>query len=116
MQVNKLYVGNLPYSVTKSQLEELFSQHGQVQSVTIIEGKGFGFVEMSSPEEAEAAKTALDGTDLEGRSMKVDEARPPKKREHRGGGGGFRLGGGGGGRGGYGGGGGRGRGPRRGGF
>ncbi len=88
MQSSKLYVGNLPYSVNKAQLEELFAQHGQVQSVTIIEGKGFGFVEMSSPAEAEATKAALDGTDLEGRALKVDEARPPKKRDFRGGGGG----------------------------
>ncbi len=97
MQSNKLYVGNLPYSVAKDQLQELFSSHGAVQSVTIIEGKGFGFVEMSSPTEAEAAKTALDGTDFEGRTMKVDEARPPKSRDRgdrggfsRGDGGGFR--------------------------
>ena len=95
MQVSKLYVGNLTYSVTKEQLQELFAAHGQVQSVTVIEGKGFGFVEMSSPAEAEAAKTALDGTDFQGRTLKVDEARPPKKRDDRGGGGGFRRGGGG---------------------
>lgn len=83
MQSSKLYVGNLPYSVTKTQLEELFASHGQVQSVTVIEGKGFAFVEMSSPAEAEAAKAALDGTDLGGRAIKVDEARPPKKRDDR---------------------------------
>ena len=100
MQGSKLYVGNLTYSVTKEQLEQLFSSHGSVQSVTILEGKGFGFVEMSSPSEAEAAKAALDGTDFEGRTMKVDEARPPRSRDDRdrggfrggrgGGGGGFR--------------------------
>lgn len=92
MQSSKLYVGNLPYSVTKEQLGELFMAHGQVQNVTIIEGKGFGFVEMSSPEEAEAAKNALNGTDLQGRTLKIDEARPPQKRTHSGGG--FRHGGG----------------------
>ncbi|MBM3251339.1 MAG: RNA-binding protein [Candidatus Omnitrophica bacterium] len=92
MQSSKLYVGNLDYGVTKDQLKDLFAAHGEVKSVTIIEGKGFGFVEMSSPQEAEAAKAALDGTDLQGRSLKVDEARPPKPRE---GGGGFRQGGGG---------------------
>jgi RNA recognition motif-containing protein len=91
MQGSKLYVGNLSYSVNKDQLGELFAAHGEVKSVTIIEGKGFGFVEMSSPQEAEAAKAALDGTDLQGRSLKIDEARPPKQRE----GGSFRHGGGG---------------------
>lgn len=97
MQVSKMYVGNLPYSVNKAQLEELFSKYGQVQSVTIIEGKGFGFVEMSSPAEAEAAQSALNGTDFQGRPLKIDEARPPKKRDDRRGGGfgGFRQGGGG---------------------
>jgi len=89
MQVSKLYVGNLKYSVTKEQLEELFANHGTVQNVTVLEGKGFGFVEMSSPSEAEAAKSALDGTDFEGRTLKVDEARPPKKRDYDRGGGGF---------------------------
>jgi len=86
-------VGNLAYSINKGQLEELFSKHGQVQSVTVMDGKGFGFVEMSSSSEAEAAKDALNGTDLQGRTLKVDEARPPKKRGHRDGGG-FRQGGG----------------------
>ncbi len=59
MEGNKLYVGNLNYSVNEDQLKELFENHGTVQSVNIIEGKGFGFVEMSSNEEAEAAKAAL---------------------------------------------------------
>ncbi len=80
MQGSKLYVGNLSYSVTKEQLEELFSNHGEVKEVNIIEGRGFGFVEMSSPSEAEKAKEALDGSDLEGRTLKVDEARPPRER------------------------------------
>jgi RNA recognition motif-containing protein len=88
MQGSKLYVGNLGYSVTSDQLEELFAAHGTVRQVTVIEGKGFGFVEMSSPAEAEKAKEALDSTDFKGRTLKVDEARPPRERERRGGGGG----------------------------
>jgi RNA recognition motif-containing protein len=80
MQSNKLYVGNLSYSVTDKQLEELFSQYGQIKEVTIIGSKGFGFVEMSDTAEAEKAKEALDGTSFEGRTLKVDEARPRKER------------------------------------
>ena len=83
MQGSKLYVGNLNYAVTSDELKELFGEHGQVQSVNIIEGRGFGFVEMSSSEEAEKAKEALDGNDFKGRTLKIDEARPPKKRQHR---------------------------------
>jgi RNA recognition motif-containing protein len=83
MQVSKLYVGNLSYSVTNAQLEELFSNHGEVKEVRIIEGKGFGFVEMSDVADAEKAKEALDGTDFEGRTIKVDEARPPRERDDR---------------------------------
>jgi len=88
MQGSKLYVGNLSYSITKSQLEELFSAHGEVVQVNIIEGRGFGFVEMAEPAQAESAKEALDGTDFEGRTLKVDEARPPQKKSRGGGGGG----------------------------
>ena len=80
MEGSKLYVGNLKYSITNDQLKELFSAHGEVKSVNIIEGKGFGFVEMSSPEEAEKAKDALNDTDLDGRPLKIDEARPPRPR------------------------------------
>ena len=83
MQVSKLYVGNLSYSVTSQQLQELFSQHGQVKDVRIIDGKGFGFVEMSETSEAEAAKDALDGTEYEGRTIRVDEARPQKQNNNR---------------------------------
>lgn len=83
MQGSKLYVGNLGYTVTNEQLQELFSNHGEVKQVNIIEGKGFGFVEMSNSEEAEKAKEGLNGTDFEGRSLRVDEARPPKDRERR---------------------------------
>ena len=81
MQGSKLYVGNLSYSVTSEELEELFSGHGKVKQVNIIQGRGFGFVEMSSPSEAEKAKEALNGSDFKGRSLKVDEARPPRSRE-----------------------------------
>jgi RNA recognition motif-containing protein len=82
MEGSTLYVGNLTYSVNEEQLEELFSNYGDVKEVRIIERKGFGFVEMSSPEEAEKAKEALNETVFEGRTMRVDEARPPRpKRE-----------------------------------
>ena len=80
MQGSKLYVGNLVYSVTNEQLKELFSHYGEVKEVNVIVGRGFGFVEMSSPSEAEKAKEALNGSDLEGRTLKVDEARPPRSR------------------------------------
>ena len=94
MQGSKLYVGNLTYAVTDDQLREIFSPHGEVISANVIPGKGFGFVEMGSPEAAEAAKTALNGQDFSGRSLRIDEARPPKPKT---GGGGFGGGGGGGG-------------------
>ncbi|MCK4308993.1 MAG: RNA-binding protein [Candidatus Atribacteria bacterium] len=80
MQGSKLYVGNLKYSVTNDELKELFSSYGEVKNVNIIEGKGFGFVEMSSSEEAEKAKEALNNNDYEGRPLKIDEARPPRPR------------------------------------
>jgi RNA recognition motif-containing protein len=80
MEGSKLYVGNLKYSVTNDQLKELFSAYGEVKSVNIIEGKGFGFVEMSSPKEAEKAKDALNNTDFDDRPLKIDEARPPRPR------------------------------------
>jgi RNA recognition motif-containing protein len=107
----KLYVGNLSYDVSSSDLQQLFSQHGTVESAEVISdrmtgrSKGFGFVEMSSDQEAQAAIGALNGQDHGGRALTVNEAKP---RENRGGGGGGRggYGGGGGGRGGYGGGGG----------
>jgi RNA recognition motif-containing protein len=83
MQGKKLYVGNLDYSVTTDELGELFAEYGDVTDVKIIEGKGFGFVEMSNQSEAEAAKGSLDGSDYKGRSMKVDEARPPKAKTSR---------------------------------
>ena len=80
MQGNKLYVGNLNYSVTDEQLSGLFSQFGEVKEARVIEGKGFGFVEMSSSEEAERAKEALNEQEFKERKLRVDEARPPKPR------------------------------------
>jgi len=80
MQGSKLYVGNLKYSVTNEELKELFSGYGEVKNVNIIEGKGFGFVEMSSSEEADKAKDGLNDNDFEGRPLKIDEARPPRPR------------------------------------
>jgi len=84
MQGSKLYVGNLSYSATTEELEELFSNYGEVRQVNIIGDKGFGFVEMSNQSEAEKAKETLDGSSFRGRTLKVDEARPPRKRESRG--------------------------------
>ena len=81
MQGKKLYVGNLKYSVTNDELEELFTGHGEVRAVNVIDGKGFGFVEMSSPTEAGAAKDALNETDFMGRTLRIDEARPPRSRD-----------------------------------
>jgi cold-inducible RNA-binding protein len=87
----KLYVGNLPYSISSSDLEQMFSPFGQVQSAQVIEdretgrSKGFGFVEMSSDKDAQAAITGLNGQDHGGRPLTVNEAKP---REDRGGGGG----------------------------
>ena len=80
MQGSKLYVGNLSYSVNNQQLEELFAQYGTVKSVNIIEGKGFGFVEMSSSEEANKAMESLNNNDFNGRPLKIDEAKPQKPR------------------------------------
>src|SRR5262245_58446505 len=103
----KLYVGNLGYGVTDSDLEAMFAAHGTVQSAQVImdrdtgRSKGFGFVEMGSAQEAQAAIAGLNGQDKEGRALTVNEARP---REDRGGSRGGGGGGGGRGRGGYGGG------------
>lgn len=83
MASTRLYVGNLKYSTSDEQLQELFSVYGEVKQVNIIEGKGFGFVEMSTAEEAEKAKAALNGTDFLGRTLKIDEAHPPKERQPR---------------------------------
>ena len=104
MKGSKLYVGNLGYAVTNEQLKELFGAHGEVVEVNIIQGKGFGFVQMGDEAAAEKAKTELNGKEFEGRTLKIDEARPPKPRSDRGGsGGGYgEKRGGGGGRGGFG--------------
>jgi RNA recognition motif-containing protein len=93
MQGTKLYVGNLRYTVSNEQLRELFATYGQVVNVNIVEGRGFGFVEMANPDEAGKAKEALDGQDYNGRILKVDEARPPRRddRGGRGGGGSRRF-------------------------
>ncbi len=85
MEGKRLYVGNLTYSVNEAQLRELFSNYGTVESVKVIEQKGFGFVEMSSPEEAQAAMDALNETVFEGRTMRIDEARPMQPRREFGG-------------------------------
>jgi RNA recognition motif-containing protein len=106
MENNKLYVGNLDYSVESAELQTLFATYGEVKSIKILEGKGFGFVEMSSQDEAESAKKALNGQDFKGRALKIDIARPQTSRNGGGGRsfdrGGQRGGGGGGQRGGYG--------------
>ncbi len=78
---NKLYVGNLSYAVTNEQLKELFSGFGSVMEVKVIEGKGFGFVEMGSQADAEKAKKELHGTQFMGRPIAVQEARPQKERQ-----------------------------------
>jgi RNA recognition motif-containing protein len=105
----KLYCGNLSYNTTNSDLDQLFSEFGQVKSAEVImdrdtgRSKGFGFVEMNSDSEASAAIAGLNMKEIDGRSLTVNEARPREERGGRGGGGG---------RGGYGGGGG----GRRGGY
>jgi cold-inducible RNA-binding protein len=108
MSTARLYVGNLSYGTSKEVLEKTFAEYGEVVSVNIITDrqtgrpKGFAFVELSTPEEAEVAKTALNGTDLDGRALNVDNAREQEQRKPGGYGGG--SGGYGGGGGGYGGG------------
>ena len=98
----KLYVGNLGYDVSSSDLEALLSPHGAIQSAEVIsdrstgQSKGFGFVEMGSDAEAQAAITALDGKDHGGRALKVNEAKPREPRSGGGGGYGGGRGGGGG--------------------
>jgi RNA recognition motif-containing protein len=107
---SKLYVGNLSYDTTSSDLEQLFTPHGAVTSAEVIQdrdtgrSKGFGFVQMGSDGEAQAAIAALNGQQSDGRALTVNEAKPREDRPRSGGGGGGRSGGG---RGGYGGGGNR---------
>ena len=99
---SKVYVGGLPYSATEAEVEALFAEHGTVASARVItdkytgQSRGFGFVEMSTPEEAQAAISALHSSEMGGRTLTVNEAKPMAPRS---GGGGF-GGGGGGGRGG----------------
>jgi cold-inducible RNA-binding protein len=124
--MTKLYVGNLPFNVNDADLQQLFSQHGDVQSASVImdretgRSRGFGFVEVANNDEAQAAITALNGKSFDGREIVVNEARAREDRPRGGGGGGggFRggRGGGGGGGGGYRGGGGGGGGGGRGGW
>ena len=99
----KLYCGNLSYNVRSAQLEQLFGEYGSVVSAQVIEdretgrSKGFGFVEMSTEQEAGAAINGLNGQDHEGRGLQVNEAKPREPRSGGGGGGGGYGGGGGGG-------------------
>jgi len=123
--VKKLYVGNLPFQASENELQELFTNAGiSVTTITLVrdrqtgDPRGFGFVEIASDEEAERAIQSLNGQELLGRRLVVNEARPPRERGfgggRGGGGGGYGRGGGGGGGGyGRGGGGGRGRGGGR---
>ncbi len=103
MSNNKLYVGGLPYSVTDGQLQEIFADHGTVESARVIadkftgQSRGFGFVEMGSGDEAQKAIQALNSTELEGRTLVVNEAKPMASRDGGGGSRGGRNGGGGGG-------------------
>jgi RNA recognition motif-containing protein len=96
----KLYVGGLPYSVTEGQLQEIFAAHGTMESAKVIMDKftgrprGFGFVEMSSGGEAQRAIQALNGTELDGRTLTVNEAKPTERRDRGGGDRGNRSGGG----------------------
>lgn len=89
---SKLYVGGLAYSVTDGRLQELFSAHGTVESANVISDKftgqsrGFGFVEMSARDEAQKAIAALNGTQFEGRTLTVNEAKPKTNRDSFGGG------------------------------
>ena len=86
----KLYVGNLPFSVTEQTLQSTFSKHGTVETINLItdrdtgQSKGFGFVEMRTDSEANAAISELNGTDLEGQPIKVNEAKPQARRSDRG--------------------------------
>ena len=85
---NKLYVGNIAYEVDRDMLHEAFAPHGTITDCTVIidretgRSKGFGFVEMSSDSEAQAAMDAMDGVELEGRPLRVSEARPREPRRY----------------------------------
>ena len=92
---SKLYVGNLSYNVTNADLEQMCSPHGTVRSAEVIQdrdtgrSKGFGFVQMGSDQEAQAAIAALNGQDLDGRNLTVNEAKPREERPRSGGGGSY---------------------------
>src|SRR5271165_6931736 len=102
--MKNLYVGNLPHSTTESELRTVFEAHGAVEKVSIVtdretgRARGFGFVEMTNPAEADKAIAALNGTELGGRALKINEAQPKTDRPRGGGGGGGgkKFGGGGG--------------------
>ena len=83
MPGSKLYVGNLNYTVTSDQLVTLFAEYGEVKDANVIEGRGFGFVEMVQADDAEKAKEALNGTEFEGRTLRIDAARPRQDRPRR---------------------------------
>ena len=97
----KLYIGNLSYNLTENDIEDLFSPHGPVSEVNLMldratgRPRGFAFVTMATPEGAQAAIAALNGKEIEGRALTVNEARPREERSGGGGGGGYRGGGGG---------------------
>jgi len=104
--MKNLYVGNLPHSTTESELRNIFEPHGAVEKIILVtdrdtgQSRGFGFVEMANAGEADKAIAALNGTDLGGRTLTINEAKPKTDRPRGGGGGGGqRFGGGGGGRG-----------------
>jgi RNA recognition motif-containing protein len=105
---SKLYVGNLSYNTTSSDLEQLFAAHGTVQSAEVISdrdtgrSKGFGFVQMGSEGEAQAAIAAMNGQEVDGRALTVNQAKPREERPRGGGGGRGGYGGGRGGKGGFG--------------
>jgi RNA recognition motif-containing protein len=89
---SKIYVGGLPFSATEQQLSDLFTPHGTVQSARVItdretgQSRGFGFIEMSTPDEAQKAISSLNGTQMDGRSLTVNEAKPQESRSGGGGG------------------------------
>ena len=100
--MKNLYVGNLPHSTTEAELTNLFEAHGAVEKITLVtdretgRSRGVGFVEMANASEAEQAIATLNGTDLGGRTLTINEAKPRAERPRGGGGGGRRFGGGGG--------------------
>ncbi|HUM05235.1 MAG TPA: RNA-binding protein [Terriglobales bacterium] len=100
--MKNLYVGNLPHSTTEAELRNLFEAHGAVEKITLVtdrdtgRSRGFGFAEMANASEADKAIVTLNGTDLGGRTLTINEAKPKAERPRGGGGGGRRFGGGGG--------------------